>query len=149
MDHRHRRTQVFSAVGTGPRRRAALEGVCQQLALVLDSLRRAGYEVDEVRATGGFARSDMWRQLLTDVLGMPVGFAAEHEGSALGAALLGMQALGLIDSIDRAAELVPTTETLEPDTGAARVYAELRPVFTGASEELAPTFRALHRLRRS
>ena len=80
--------------------RAALEGVCQQLALVLASMRDAGNEVREVRATGGFARSALWRQMLADALGMPIGFAAGHEGSAFGAALLGMEALGLVEGID-------------------------------------------------
>ena len=50
--------------------RAALEGVCQQLALVLHSMRAAGNEVREIRATGGFARSPLWRQMLADALGM-------------------------------------------------------------------------------
>ena len=77
--------------------RAALEGVCQQLALVLASMRDAGNEVHEIRATGGFARSALWRQMLADALGMPIGFAAGHEGSAFGAALLGMEALELVD----------------------------------------------------
>ncbi|MEE3919822.1 gluconokinase [Micromonospora sp. BRA006-A] len=69
--------------------RAALEGVCQQLALVLASVRAAGNEVREVRASGGFARSALWRQILADALGMPVRFPAGHEGSGFGAALLG------------------------------------------------------------
>ncbi|SCG18212.1 hypothetical protein GA0070610_4552 [Micromonospora echinofusca] len=34
-------------------------------------------------------------------------FPAGHEGSGFGAALLGMQALGLIPSVDVAADLVP------------------------------------------
>ena len=124
--------------------RAAIEGVCLQLALVLASLSRAGYEVREVRATGGFARSAAWRQMLADVFGRSVGFAAEREGSALGAAIVGMEALGLVDSIDSAAELVRVTQTLDPDPAAARVYASLLPLFARASEELAPTLRALH-----
>ena len=97
--------------------RAALEGVCQQLALVLASMRDAGNEVREIRATGGFARSALWRQMLADALGMPIGFPAGHEGSGFGAALLGMEALGLVDGIDRAAELVGIDEVVEPDAG--------------------------------
>ena len=58
--------------GRSPRARGARR-LCHQLALVLDSIRAAGHEVREVRATGGFARSPFWRQLLCDVLGMPVG----------------------------------------------------------------------------
>ena len=74
--------------------RAALEGVCLQLAVVLDSLRDAGTEVRELRATGGFARSALWRQMLADVLGLEIGFPAAREGTSFGAALLGMRALG-------------------------------------------------------
>src|SRR5262249_44360164 len=109
--------------------RAALEGVCQQLALVLAAMRDAGNEVDEIRATGGFARSALWRQMLADVLGMGVGYPAGHEGSAFGAALLGMEALGIVDSIDLAGELVGIDEVVEPDPDAAATYAELRPIF--------------------
>ncbi|UGS34320.1 gluconokinase [Capillimicrobium parvum] len=125
--------------------RAAVEGVCQQLGLVLASVRDAGFEVRELRATGGFARSDLWRQILTDVLGMPVGFPAGHQGSGFGAALLGMEALGLIDSIERAADLVAIDEELQPGAEAAEAYAELQPVFVSLYDALAPAFRRLRR----
>lgn len=129
--------------------RAALEGVCQQLALVLDSVRAAGNEVREIRATGGFASSALWRQMLADVLGMPVGFPAGHEGSSFGAALLGMDALGLIESIDVAARLVRIQETLSPDHAARQAYADLRPTFDELYDALVPTFLALRSLRPS
>lgn len=93
--------------------RAALEGICHQLRLVLDSLRDAGYRVDEIRATGGFARSGLWKQILADSLEAPVGFTDTREGSAFGAALLGMEALGEI-SIDAATDLVEVVEVVEP-----------------------------------
>lgn len=125
--------------------RAALEGVCQQLALVLDSVRAAGNEVNEIRATGGFARSALWRQMLADVLGTPIGFPAGHEGSSFGAALLGMDALGLVPTIDVAADLVEINEVVPPDPAAAQVYANLRPTFDRLYDELVPTFRALLR----
>ncbi|HEY8582226.1 MAG TPA: FGGY-family carbohydrate kinase, partial [Capillimicrobium sp.] len=133
--------------GRGHLVRAAVEGVCQQLALVLDSVRAAGNEVREVRATGGFARSALWRQILTDALGMPVGFPAGHEGSGFGAALLGMEALEMVGSIERAAELVEIDERLEPEPQAAEVYAGLLPVFASLYEALGPTFRALRELQ--
>ena len=123
--------------------RAAVEGVCLQLALVLRSLREAGGEVRELRATGGFARSPFWRQLLTDALGMEVGFPEASEGSCLGAALLGMQALGMIESIDVAAEIVQIRETLRPEPAAAAVYADLLPLFDSLYDALAPAFVAL------
>ncbi len=129
--------------GRGHLIRAALEGVCQQLALVLASVRDAGNEVHEVRATGGFARSPLWRQMLTDALGMDVGFPDGHEGSAFGAALLGMSALGMVDSIERAADLVQIDSVTTPDPEAAAVYARHLPLFAALYDALAPTFRAL------
>lgn len=123
--------------------RAALEGVCQQLALVLGSMRDAGNEVRAVRATGGFARSHLWRQMLSDVLDMPIGFPATDEGSAFGAALLGMQALGMVGSLDAAADLVRIETTVEPDAVAAATYAGMRPLFAGLHAALEPAFRQL------
>src|SRR4051812_29959668 len=126
--------------------RAALEGVGHQLALVLESMRDAGNEVREIRATGGFARSALWRQILADALGMPVGFPAGHEGSAFGAALLAMQALGLVESLDVASDLVRIDDVVEPDPAAAEVYAEARPTFASLYDALEPAFGALQRL---
>jgi gluconokinase len=126
--------------------RAALEGVCQQLALVLASLRDAGGEVREVRATGGFARSDLWRAILAGALGMPVGFPSGHEGSAFGAALVGMQALGMVESIDVAADLVRIEDVVAPRADDAAAYAAALPTFAALCDALEPAFRALQAL---
>jgi gluconokinase len=126
--------------------RAALEGVCLQMAIVLDSVRSAGAEVREVRATGGFAQSRFWRQMLTDALGVEVQFPAGTEGSSRGAALLAMVALGRIDGLDAAGSGVGVDEVRRPDPAASAVYAELRPVFDGAGDALAPIFAVLRRL---
>ncbi|MGC4793329.1 gluconokinase [Micromonospora saelicesensis] len=137
LTHAHRREHLV---------RAALEGVCQQLALVLSSVRAAGNEVREVRAGGGFARSGLWRQMLADALGLPVSFPAAHEGSSFGAALLGMEALGLIPSIDVAADLVRIEETVRPDPAAAATYAALLPLFAELYEALTPAFASIRRM---
>jgi gluconokinase len=137
LTHEHRREHLI---------RAALEGVCQQLALVMQSMRAAGNEIHQVRATGGFARSPLWRQMLADALGMEVQFPAGHEGSSFGAALLGMQAVGLIDSVQVAADLVKIEDVVRPDPSAAARYAWLLPVFSQLYEALVPTFTSLRRL---
>jgi gluconokinase len=115
--------------GRGHLTRALLEGVCLQLRLVLESMREAGTAVDEVRATGGFAHSAFWRGLLADVLGVPVGYPEDHQGSAWGAALLGMAAVGLLapgtDALTDAADRVRIGETVSPGTAAAVYTARL------------------------
>jgi gluconokinase len=126
--------------------RAAVEGVCQQLGLVLQSVRAAGNEVHAIRATGGFARSPFWRQVLADVLDMEVQFPAGHEGSSFGAALLGMQALGIIDSIDIATDMVTITDVVRPDPATAALYRSMQPIFSELYNALVPAFTALGRL---
>ncbi|MBJ7609940.1 MAG: gluconokinase [Candidatus Dormibacteraeota bacterium] len=138
LTHAHRREHLL---------RAAVEGICLQLAVVLDSVRAAGMEVHEVRATGGFAHSEFWRQLLTDALGIDVHFPQGSEGSAVGAALLGLHALGRIADLDSTADLIRVAEVRHPDADAAALYAELRPVYASLYDALAPANSALHRLQ--
>jgi gluconokinase len=130
---------LHRAHGPGHVVRALLEGVCLQLRLVLDSMREAGMTVDEVRATGGFARSALWRRLLTDALDMPVGFPAVDQGSAYGAALLGLQGIGLLppgpDALADAAD-VALDEVLTPSDDAA-VYAARLPLVDRVHDALA------------
>lgn len=139
LTHDHRREHLV---------RAAVEGVCLQLAVVLDSVRSAGAEVRDVRATGGFARSAWWRRLLTDVLGVDVRFPAGTEGSSRGAALLALVALGRTPDLDAAGDGVAITEVLHPDPAASAVYAELRPVFASVHETLEPIFTRLRGIER-
>lgn len=119
--------------------RALLEGVCLQLRLVLDSMREAGMAIHEVRATGGFARSPWWRRVLTDALGLPVAFPDGHRGSAFGAALLGMQGVGLIppgpDALAAAADRTSVGETLEPSADAA-IYERRLPMLEDVHDAL-------------
>ena len=126
--------------------RAALEGVCLQLALVLHSVEEAGNEIREIRATGGFARSPDWRQMLADALDMEIGFPKGQEGSSFGAALIGMEALGLIESIEIAADLTAIESVVQPATDAAATYRALLPVFASLYDALVPTFTELRKL---
>lgn len=126
--------------------RAAIEGVCLQLSLVLESMRTAGLDVDEIRATGGVMRSPLWQQILADALDTPIDLTEGQQGSGFGAAVLGMVALGLIDSIDHAARSATVTATVRPNKATAALYGQLRPVYSGIYDGLVPTFSAMRRL---
>jgi gluconokinase len=78
--------------------RAAVEGVALQLWTIVQEL-DATVPVTRIRATGGAFRSPVWRDVLAGVLGHPLTVAGEAEGSALGAAALGMTALGRFPSL--------------------------------------------------
>ena len=86
--------------------------------------------------------------LLVGVLGFVPGATTNYDqltfaGPMSGAALLGMTSLGLVDSLDRAADLVEVAAVERPEPGEAEAYARLRPVFEQAYAALAPVFSAL------
>lgn len=87
--------------------RAAVEGVAARLAGIVRDLERV-HPVDTVRITGGAFRSAFWRTVVAATIDRPVVFASDAEGSALGAAALGLYALG------RAPDLASAPATLDP-----------------------------------
>ena len=69
---------------------------------------------DECGRRAALPETRWWRQLLADVLGVEIGYCAGPQGSALGAALIGRLALGHIDSVAHAGELVSVTSATSP-----------------------------------
>src|SRR5690606_32615272 len=83
--------------------RAAVEGVCLQMRLVLEEL-DAVAPVTSVRATGGAFAERLWRDVLAAMLDRPLIVVGGAEGTALGAAALGLYALGGADTLAGAVE---------------------------------------------
>ncbi len=85
--------------------RAGVEGVAFQLWTILRRLRMIA-RVEEVRATGGVFRSPLWRDVVAGVLNRPLIVTGSAEGSGLGAAILGAQALGVVDTLQEGYDLL-------------------------------------------
>src|SRR5687768_4663582 len=67
--------------------RAAMEGVTLGMNYGLQRLRELGVEPTQIRATGGGAKSKLWRQIMADVFNAEVVTLKVSEGAAYGAAL--------------------------------------------------------------
>lgn len=93
--------------------RAAVEGVALQLSTILTELDRIE-PVTSIRATGGVFRSPVWRAILAGVLDRPIVVTGGAEGSALGAAALGLYALGRADTLQGALDLLPGCDDESP-----------------------------------
>ena len=128
--------------------RAALEGVCLQTRLILDSL-DALDPVTSVRATGGAFRSSLWAEVMAAAIGRPLAIVGRAEGTALGAAALGLYALGraetLADGVARLSGDGPPTRPVEPAAELVAAYARTRasvPALLAALDRVVPTYRA-------
>ena len=127
--------------------KAILEGLLFEIRLNGDLLAAAGVPVERYKAIGGAAKSRVWMQIAADVLGRPVAVTSVTEGAALGAALAGARAAGIVASqreveavVDRAARV---EHVVEPRAEHARLYDERFAIY----RDLYPATRALsHRL---
>jgi xylulokinase len=68
--------------------RAVLEGVAFGLRDSLEILKSMGVSIGNVRASGGGARSDVWRQIQADIFNMPLSTINIDEGPALGSTVI-------------------------------------------------------------
>ncbi|MET8360229.1 gluconokinase [Micromonospora sp. NPDC005171] len=122
--------------------RAAVEGVCLQLGGVRDRLAELT-PIGSVRLTGGAFRSPLWREVMAAVLDCPVRVAGAADHVALGAAALGLFAIGHTSDLQTAVtQLDPGVAAGEPvavDPALAATYRGLRtrlPALIGVANRL-------------
>ena len=67
--------------------RSAAEGVALEFGHNLERIMELGFEPKQIHVAGDWSRSRVWRQLVSNVFGLPVAAVKGGEGAALGAAL--------------------------------------------------------------
>jgi len=128
--------------------RAGLEGVMLAVGSVAEALKDLAGPAAEVRASGGFAKSPLWRQMLADMLGQEVGIPRVTEASALGAAMIAMQGLGELADLGLAKQWAPIAERLQPDPERSGIYRELFGIYSRLRDQLPERFAELAAFQR-
>jgi gluconokinase len=107
--------------------RAGVESVCFQMRLIIDRLDGVD-PVRTVRATGGVFRSPLWRDAMAAAAGKPLYVMDEADGTALGAAALGLWALGAAPDLEAAVRQLQVGEgaPVEPPADMVDASARLR-----------------------
>lgn len=125
--------------------RAVLEGVAFGLRDSFELMSDAGLRsVDQVRISGGGARSALWRQILANVLGVELVTVNTTEGAAYGAALLAGVGTGHWNDVDSACRAtVHVTGTTAVDERAAERYSSYYERYGQLYPALRQTFRAM------
>jgi xylulokinase len=103
--------------------RSLLEGVTFGMRDALEIMRAMNIPTDQVRASGGGARSAFWRQLQADVYKTPVVITNASEGPAYGVALLAGVGTGVWKSVEEACKSsIKQTEKVAPAKKTAALY---------------------------
>jgi sugar (pentulose or hexulose) kinase len=127
--------------------RAAMEGVTLGMNYGLRRLAELGVKPKQIRATGGGAKSKLWRQIMADIFNAEVVTLKVSEGAAYGAAL---QALWCwrhqqgenvsINDLTNTFVTVNRSEVATPNAKNVAVYRELQALQDETSQALRGAF---------
>jgi len=120
--------------------RSVLEGVAFGLKDSFELMKSAGLaNIEQVRVSGGGARSAFWRQILADVFETELVTVNTSEGAAYGAALLAGVGAGHWPDVGTACEsVVKITGRTTPSEQGSHVYSRIYPLY----RELYPILKA-------
>ncbi len=124
--------------------RAVLEGVAYGLRDSFEILSGMGVPIREVRASGGGARSPLWRQIQADVTGREHVTINVDEGPAFGVALLAGVGTGVWPDVATACRAtIRVSDHCPPQPAAVDVYNRYYPVYRGLYGSLREHFAAV------
>ncbi|MEY5100454.1 MAG: hypothetical protein RJA36_3173 [Pseudomonadota bacterium] len=149
-DARAQLTGFNTALGLPGLARAVFEGIC---LAARDCYQALGPLPDEIRLSGGAARSPALRQLLASVTGRPVRVSRREECGAAGAAICAAVAVGVHADVRSAlpgwVDVHLNEDTTLPDPQQTGLYDALYPVYRDMAAQARGGWQALARVRAS
>lgn len=123
--------------------RAVMEGINMNIHSVYKAVTDLVGQPKSVTATGGFAKSAVWKQMLADILDCQVEIPSSYESGCLGAITMAMKSLGMIDNLDAVQKFIGEEESYKPNPSAAAIYKKYQPVFEQLADLLSPAYAKL------
>ncbi len=127
--------------------RAVLEGVSFSQWQCVEVFRDNEADISDMIITGGGGRSELWRQMLSDMYDVPVRTLQTDQGGALGAAILAGVGSGLFTSLEEACErLIRYNPEQSPDSEKHAAYAPYFKIYKQLYTQLKSSFAELAEL---
>jgi sugar (pentulose or hexulose) kinase len=105
-------------------------------------------EIKSLSVSGGLARFDLINQIKADVLNVPVRILENFESTSIGAYLLAMQSLGLVEyNLDSIKEIVKIRKILYPSSSSHKIYNEYYKIYKQMSDALHPIYDLHNKLK--
>lgn len=122
--------------------RAILEGVSFGLRDSLELIKELSIPVNEVRVSGGGAKSKLWRQILADIFNVRIDLINATEGPSFGAAIMAAVGYGLYKDVNEAcSNLIKVTDSVYPITQNVNKYDKVYQIYRNLYKTLKDTFR--------
>ena len=123
---------------------AVMEGVAYALRDCIEVAKTSGLQITATKICGGGAKSDIWKQVIANVFGIPVYVLNVEEGPAYGAAILAMVGAGEYLSVEDTAEKIvktgnrisPMASLVEKYEKKYRVFKQIYPAIRGVFQHI-------------
>ena len=102
-----------------------MEGISYGFYHHIQVLKEAGFNIQRVRVANGGARSKLWRQVTSDVIGLPLEEVANHPGSSLGAAFVAGMGVGEFSDWEEIEKFIHLKPSTIPDLDRHEKYQKL------------------------
>ena len=125
--------------------RSVLEGVAFGLNDIFNLMKDVGLgAVNQIRVSGGGAKSELWRQIIADVFDAELVTVNTTEGAAFGAALLAGVGAGVWSDVDEAcAQTIVVKDRISPNAETVASYRAIYQQYESLYPLLKQTFHAL------
>jgi gluconokinase len=127
--------------------RALLEGIGFRFKSLLQVLFEIGLDVQQIVASGGFTKSEVWLQVMADILGRDLNVTVWGETSALAAAFWAALAAGRAGSMEDIRKWVHDGHACRPVAENTAVYERVYPLYTKLYQAVAGSFDDIARLQ--
>ena len=96
--------------------------------------------MNKIIASGGFAHSSLWCQILADIFNCEILIPESVESSCWGAALLGFYACGMFVDLSTSKDLLKIGQRYTPDLANVKRCAQNYQLFSDLNQQLKPLY---------
>ena len=102
---------------------AVLEGVAFAIRDSFEVAKSLGIRISRSRICGGGAKSALWKQMMADILNLPLESLVSEQGPGMGGAMLAMVACGTYPTVEAVCkQMVHVADTIVPNKERAELY---------------------------
>lgn len=127
----HKQTHIIKAV---------LEGICFGLLDVINAVEESDNGIEKIYLSGGIIKSKEWVQMFANITGKNIVINDAADASALGAAFVGMKAVGLLDDYSRSNLFLKEIELIKPDKEEHIIYKKYFNIYQSLYASLKNSF---------
>jgi xylulokinase len=123
--------------------RSVYEGIAYNLKTILKAYEN-NTQISEITLIGGGAKSNVWRQIISDIWEKPIAIPKYlEEATSLGAAVAGGVGIGMFKDFSVSESFNPSVKKISPDSRNFEIYRKLYPLFEESYSCLKEVFRKL------